>query len=106
MNKSKNRTVFLGDLRDDPEVPFEVDLDIVLRSNLLLQANSGGGKSWELRRLIEQASGKVQQVILDPEGEFATLRQKHDFLLLGKDGGVGRVRKAAGGGRVGGLLGS
>jgi hypothetical protein len=84
MEKAKHRTIVLG--TNAERDLFTADLDIILRSNLLLQANSGGGKSWALRRLIEQSSGKVQQGIIDPEGEFATLRQKHDFLLLGKDG--------------------
>lgn len=65
---------------------FDIDLGLVLRGNLLLQAGSGGGKSRTLRRLAEQAFGKVPQIIIDPEGEFATLRQKYDFLLIGKEG--------------------
>lgn len=31
-----------------------LDLDVLLRTRLLVQANSGGGKSWLLRRLAEQ----------------------------------------------------
>lgn len=65
---------------------FRADLDIILRSNLLVQANSGGGKSWALRRMIEQAFGKVPQIVIDPEGEFSTLRQKFDLILVGKGG--------------------
>jgi len=82
----KHRMVVLGETTYHPVRSFEANIDVVLRSNMLLQANSGGGKSWALRRLIEQSSGKVQQGIIDPEGEFSSLRQKHDFLLLGKDG--------------------
>lgn len=63
-----------------------LDLEIVLRSNLLFQANSGGGKSYGLRRLIEQAYGHVPIIVIDPEGEFSTLREKYDFLLVGKGG--------------------
>jgi uncharacterized protein len=63
-----------------------VDLDILLRTRLLLQANSGKGKSWLLRRLAEQLFGKVQVIIIDPEGEFATLREKFDYVLVGKGG--------------------
>jgi hypothetical protein len=65
---------------------FRADLDIILRSNLLVQANSGGGKSWMLRRMIEQSFGRVPQIIVDPEGEFSTLRQKFDLVLVGKGG--------------------
>ena len=63
-----------------------LDLNILLRTRLLVQANSGGGKSWLLRRLAEQLFGKVQVIIIDPEGEFATLREKLGFVLVGQGG--------------------
>jgi hypothetical protein len=63
-----------------------LDLDALLRTRMLIQANSGKGKSWLLRRLAEQLFGKVQVIILDPEGEFATLREKFDYVLVGKGG--------------------
>lgn len=63
-----------------------IDLDTLLRTRLLIQANSGKGKSWLLRRLAEQFFGKVQVLIIDPEGEFATLREQFDFVLVGKGG--------------------
>jgi hypothetical protein len=66
--------------------PVYIDLDILLRTRLLVQANSGGGKSWLLRRIAEQAFGKVQIIIIDPEGEFATLREKYGYVLVGKGG--------------------
>src|SRR2546421_11324519 len=63
-----------------------IDLPTLLDTRLLVQANSGGGKSWLLRRLLEQSQGKVQQIVIDLEGEFATLREKYDYVLAGKDG--------------------
>src|SRR5712675_1506054 len=63
-----------------------IDLPSLLDTRLLVQANSGGGKSWLLRRLLEQSHGKVQQIVIDLEGEFATLREKYDYVLAGKDG--------------------
>jgi hypothetical protein len=64
----------------------ELDLDTLLRTRLLIQANSGGGKSWLLRRLAEQLFGKIPVIIIDPEGEFATLREKFGYVLVGKGG--------------------
>lgn len=64
-----------------------LDLDRLITTRLLIQANSGGGKSWALRRLLEQTHGHVQQLVLDPEGEFATLREKYDYVLAAKTGG-------------------
>lgn len=68
----------------------KVSLDLLrlVDSRLLIQANSGGGKSWLLRLIAEQAAGHVQVLILDPEGEFATLRERFDFLLVGSGGEI------------------
>lgn len=62
------------------------DLATLIDSRLLIQANSGGGKSFAVRRLLEQTHGKVQQLIIDPEGEFSSLRQKFDYVLAAKGG--------------------
>lgn len=66
--------------------PVGVDLEVLMRTRLLIQANSGGGKSWLLRVLAEKVFGKVPVFIIDPEGEFATLREKYDYVLVGKGG--------------------
>jgi hypothetical protein len=75
---------------------MSIDLEELLASRAVFLANSGGGKSWLIRRVAEQAINKVQVIILDPEGEFASLREKHDFILAGKDMDVPvEVRSAA-----------
>jgi len=66
---------------------LKCDLQKLIDSRALIQANSGGGKSWILRRLLEQTHGRVQQIVLDPEGEFASLRQRFDYVLAAKSGG-------------------
>jgi DNA helicase HerA-like ATPase len=63
-----------------------IDLDVLLTTRLLLTADSGGGKTFALKRLCEQAFGKLQIIIIDPEGEFAPMRQKYDFVLVGPGG--------------------
>lgn len=73
-----------------------VDIDILLRTRLLLQANSGGGKSWLLRRIAEQLYGKVPVHIIDPEGEFSTLREKFGFVLIGEGGEAAADIRSAG----------
>lgn len=65
---------------------FKIDLPRLLETRLLIQANSGGGKSWLIRRLLEESHGQVQQIVIDMEGEFATLREKYDYVLVGKGG--------------------
>lgn len=63
-----------------------IDLQTLLSTRLLIQADSGGGKTYLLRVMCEQAWGKIQVIIVDPEGEFATLREKFGYVLVGKDG--------------------
>ncbi len=63
------------------------NLSRLVASRMLLQANSGGGKSRAIRSLLEETHGQVQQIIFDPEGEFATLREKFDYVLAAKHGG-------------------
>lgn len=58
-----------------------IDLPVLLETRLLVQAGSGGGKSWALRRLLEQTAPNVQQLVIDPEGEFATMREKFDYVI-------------------------
>lgn len=73
-----------------------IDLSTLIETKLAVLANSGGGKSWAIRRIIEQAFGKVQIIVLDPEGEYANLREKYDFILAGKDAdAVAEPRTAA-----------
>lgn len=63
------------------------DLEILLESRMLIQATSGGGKSRTLRRILEQTHGRVQQIIIDPEGELVSLREKFDYVLAAAHGG-------------------
>ncbi|MFC0282159.1 helicase HerA domain-containing protein [Camelimonas abortus] len=51
----------------------ELDLEELLATRLLVQGNSGSGKSHLLRRLLEQSAAWVQQCVIDPEGDFVTL---------------------------------
>lgn len=76
-------TIGLGD-RAHPKV--ELDLDVLLSTRMLLTADSGGGKTFALKRIIEQAFGKIQILVIDPEGEFSPLRERFDFVLVGKGG--------------------
>lgn len=66
----------------------DLDLKKLIASRLLINANSGGGKSWAIRRLLEQTHGQIQHIVIDLEGEFTTLREKYDYLLVGHDGEV------------------
>lgn len=79
--------VDLGQKGDELQgLTLDVDLSRLLETRMLVQANSGGGKSWLLRRLLEQTAAGVQQIVIDPEGEFATLREKFDYIIAAPKG--------------------
>jgi hypothetical protein len=63
----------------------QIDLGRLLKTRLLIQAGSGGGKSWCLRRFIEQSYGKVRMIVFDPEGELVTLADEFDFTVCSPD---------------------
>lgn len=67
--------------------PITIDVDDLVQTRLLIQCNSGGGKSWAVRRLLEQTASAVPAIVIDIEGDFHTLREKHDFVLAGRSGG-------------------
>ncbi len=69
--------------RTDAHAPVALDVARLVDTRLLVQANSGGGKSWLLRLIAERAG--IQTIVLDPEGEFASLREKLDMVLVGGD---------------------
>src|ERR1051325_5193917 len=59
-----------------------LDLEELLATRLLVQGNSGSGKSHLLRRLLEQSAPWVQQTIIDPEGDFVSLGERYGHLLI------------------------
>lgn len=65
-------------------VGFPIDLEKLIETRALIQENSGGGKSYLMRKIIEQSYGKVPFIVLDLEGEFITLREHYDVIIFGK----------------------
>ena len=59
-----------------------LDLEELLATRLLVQGNSGSGKSHLLRRLLEQSAPFVQHVIVDPEGDFVTLADAFGHVVV------------------------
>src|SRR5690606_13712349 len=62
--------------------PAPVDLEELLATRLLVQGNSGSGKSHLLRRLLEQSAPWVQQCVIDPEGDFVTLADRFGHVVV------------------------
>ncbi|MBN8809349.1 MAG: ATP-binding protein [Sphingomonas sp.] len=61
---------------------IDLDLEELLATRLLVQGNSGSGKSHLLRRLLEGSAGLVQQVVIDPEGDFVSLADAFDHIAI------------------------
>jgi hypothetical protein len=79
--KLREGDVHIGDA-EDTLGPIGIDFRKLMDGRLLVQGTSGAGKSWTLRRLLEQTSGLVQQIVIDPEGEFGDLGDKLGLLRL------------------------
>lgn len=63
-----------------------IDIPTLVSTRMLVTASSGGGKSETLRRILEEAVGHIQCIVIDPEGEFSTLREKKPYVLVGEGG--------------------
>ncbi|WP_176495671.1 helicase HerA domain-containing protein [Sphingomonas sp. HMP6] len=70
----------------DDGTPITIDMDEVVGSHIGIIANSGGGKSGLVRRLLEETHGKIQHIVLDIEDDFYTLRERFDYVIAGGDG--------------------
>lgn len=62
--------------------PIRIDMEELLATRLLVQGNSGSGKSHLLRRLLEESADMVQQVIIDPEGDFTSLADIFPHIII------------------------
>lgn len=65
----------------------ELNLAGVVGMNGLIIAAPGGGKSGLLRKVLEQTYGRLPHVVFDPDDEFFTLREQHEYLVVGGDTG-------------------
>jgi len=61
-----------------------IDLDYLIDQKLQILSNSRGGKSRGARTIAENSNGKIHQIIISPKREFVTLREKFDYVHVGK----------------------
>jgi len=70
-------------LGSDPVgAPVKLDVEELLATRLLVQGNSGSGKSHLLRRLLEESAALVQQIVIDPEGDFVSLAEPFGHVVI------------------------
>ncbi|MFG1344882.1 ATP-binding protein [Xanthobacter autotrophicus DSM 431] len=72
-----------------------LDLEELLATRLLVQGNSGSGKSHLLRRLLEQSAPWVQQAVIDPEGDFVTLADRYGHVVVDAQRGEADLQRIA-----------
>lgn len=65
---------------------IKVDAMVLADTRALFTASSGMGKSWILRLIAENVASSLQTILIDPEGEYPTLREKLDLLIVSENG--------------------
>ena len=61
-----------------------VDIDYLIEHRMQILGNSGSGKSRIVRCLCEKSKGHFQQILISPKKEMVTLREKFDYIHIGK----------------------
>jgi hypothetical protein len=66
------------------DIGTKINVQDLLASRLLIQANSGGGKSAIARVIMEKVYGIIPFIVMDVDGEYYTLKEKFgDVLVIG-----------------------
>ncbi len=73
-------------LGHSPAGPLAIDLASLIGTRGFVTASSGQGKSWLIRLLLERIANRAQMIVIDPEGEFSSLRERLPMLLVGEGG--------------------
>ncbi len=76
--KESEKGAYIGKL-DGKEIDVFLDLSELLTKHVAILAKSGAGKSYTVGVLIEEIIGKkVPILIIDPHGEYSSLKQPND----------------------------
>jgi len=69
----------------ETQEPFALDIASVITGRTFLASITRWGKSWTARKIVEESFGHAGIIIIDPEGEYISLREKYPLLIIGKD---------------------
>lgn len=79
----KSLITFAVNVLTEEKISF--DINRIISGRLFVQADSGGGKSYMLRSIMENAYGLIQMIIFDlGESEYMSLKEEFDFVLIGR----------------------
>lgn len=73
-----------------------IDIPKLISTRAIVQGASGSGKSYLLRLIAEGIADKIPTIIIDPEGEFFTIREHCSMILVGASGEIRIDPKSAG----------
>ena len=59
----------------DTNKNLELDLKKLVNGRTFVSAMTDGGKSYTIRKIVEEVFGKTGIIILDPDGEYSSLRE-------------------------------
>lgn len=65
--------------------PFCLDIPSIVTGRTFIASITRFGKSWTSRKICEECFGHAGMIIVDPEGEYVSLRERYPFLIIGKD---------------------
>lgn len=68
----------------DTNLPVTTTIEDIIKNRTLAEGDSGSGKSHLMTVQIEGSDQKAQRLIIDIEGEYFTLKNNFQFLLMGK----------------------
>ena len=83
-----DKIYFLTDVETGQKIGIETEDLVEHRMQIL--AGSGGGKSQTARALCENGYGHFQQILISPKIEYVTLREKFDYLHIGKSSEIAK----------------
>lgn len=61
-----------------------IDLEYLIDQKVQILGNSRSGKSRGARVLVEKSNKKIHQIIISPKKEYVTLREKFDYIHVGR----------------------
>lgn len=64
---------------------FDLNLERLITGRTFICSMSRFGKSYTVRKICEELFGKTGIIILDPEGEYSSLRELYPYLIIGRD---------------------
>jgi len=64
---------------------FSLDIADVITGRTFIASITRFGKSWTARKTVEECFGHAGIIIIDPEGEYISLREKYPLLIIGRD---------------------